>query len=127
MVLSWKNILYVCCLMLIAGTTYAQVPQDLINKAKAAGMSDAQIQQELSKRMGQSAQEAKGQTATAADATISDRAMPEGLDETTLEEQRQAHLPNNTLENTVFGREIFSNKQLSFAPDLNIPTPKNYS
>ena len=127
MVLSWKNILYVCCLMLIAGTTYAQVPQDLINKAKAAGMSDAQIQQELSKRMGQSAQEAKGQTATAADATISDRAMPEGLDETTLEEQRQAHLPNNTLENTVFGREIFSNKQLSFAPDLNIPTPKNYT
>ena len=127
MVLSWKNILYVCCLMLIAGTTYAQVPQDLINKAKAAGMSDAQIQQELSKRMGQSAQEAKGQTATAADATISDRAMPEGLDETTLEEQRQAHLQNKTLENTVFGREIFSNKQLSFAPDLNIPTPKNYT
>lgn len=127
MVLSWKNILYVCCLMLIAGTTYAQVPQDLINKAKAAGMSDAQIQQELSKRMGQSAQEAKGQTATAADATISDRAMPEGLDETALEEQRQAHLQNKTLENTVFGREIFSNKQLSFAPDLNIPTPKNYT
>ena len=127
MVLSWKNILYVCCLMLIAGTTYAQVPQDLINKAKAAGMSDAQIQQELSKRMGQSAQEAKGQTATAADATISDRAMPEGLDGTDLEEQRQAHLQNKTLENTVFGREIFSNKQLSFAPDLNIPTPKNYT
>lgn len=127
MVFSWKNILYVCCLMLIAGTTQAQVPQDLINKAKAAGMSDAQIQQELSKRMGQGAQEAKGQTATAADATISDRAMPEGLDETTLEEQRQAHLQNKTLENTVFGREIFSNKQLSFAPDLNIPTPKNYT
>ena len=127
MVISWKNILYVCCFMLIAGTTQAQVPQDLINKAKAAGMSDAQIQQELSKRMGQGAQETKGQTATAADATISDRAMPEGLDETALEEQRQAHLTNKTLENTVFGREIFSNKQLSFAPDLNIPTPKNYT
>ena len=29
----------------------AQVPQDLIDKAKAAGMSDTQIQQELAKRM----------------------------------------------------------------------------
>ena len=30
------------------------------------------------------------------------------------------------MENTVFGHEIFSNKNLSSAPDLNIPTPKDY-
>lgn len=44
--LSFKNVLCVCCLLL-SGSVYAQVPQDLIDKAKAAGMSDTQIQQEL--------------------------------------------------------------------------------
>ena len=35
----------------------AQVPQDLIDKAKAAGMTDDQIRQEMNKRMGQSGAE----------------------------------------------------------------------
>ena len=35
----------------------AQVPQDLIDKAKAAGMTDEQIRQEMNKRMGQSGAE----------------------------------------------------------------------
>ena len=30
------------------------------------------------------------------------------------------------MENIVFGREIFSDKNLTFEPDLNMPTPKNY-
>ena len=42
--LSFKNVLCVCCLLL-SGSVYAQVPQDLIDKAKAAGMSDTQIKQ----------------------------------------------------------------------------------
>lgn len=33
--LSFKNVLCVCCLLL-SGSVYAQVPQDLIDKAKAA-------------------------------------------------------------------------------------------
>ena len=45
--LSFKNVLCVCCLLL-SGSVYAQLPQDLIDKAKAAGMSDTQIQQENS-------------------------------------------------------------------------------
>ena len=49
--LSFKNVLCVCCLLL-SGSVYAQVPQDLIDKAKAAGMSDTQIQQELANKKG---------------------------------------------------------------------------
>ena len=123
MVFSWKNILYVCCLMFFAGTTHAQVPQDLINKAKAAGISDAQIQQELSK-MGQ--ETATKTVATASEARVTDRAMPKDVEDDALEEERQAALQVGAKGNTVFGREIFSNKRLSFAPDLNIPTPKDY-
>ena len=113
-------------LLWLAVPLAAQVPQDLIDKAKAAGMTDDQIQQEIAKRMGQSG---AGQTTSrASDAVISDRviATTPGKDSIYLEEQRKRNLPENDLKETVFGREIFSNKNLSFEPDLNIPTPKNY-
>ena len=89
-------------------------------------MTDDQIQQEIAKRMGQSG---AGQTTSrASDAVISDRviATTPGEDSISPEEQRKRNLPENDLKETVFGREIFSNKNLSFEPDLNIPTPKNY-
>ena len=113
-------------LLWLAVPLAAQVPQDLIDKAKAAGMTDDQIQQEIAKRMGQSG---AGQTTSrASDAVISDRVIATTLGEDSIspEEQRKRNLPENDLKETVFGREIFSNKNLSFEPDLNIPTPKNY-
>ena len=113
-------------LLWLAVPLAAQVPQDLIDKTKAAGMTDDQIQQEIAKRMGQSG---AGQTTSrASDAVISDRviATTPGEDSISPEEQRKRNLPENDLKETVFGREIFSNKNLSFEPDLNIPTPKNY-
>ena len=122
--LSFKNLLCVCCLLL-SGSVYAQVPQDLIDKAKAAGMSDTQIQQELAKRMKQEGGSV-GSQATATDAKVSDRVMPVIDEGQSLEAQRRNNLPASAMENTVFGHEIFSNKNLSFAPDLNIPTPKDY-
>ena len=69
--LSFKNVLCVCCLLL-SGSVYAQVPQDLIDKAKAAGMSDTQIQQELAKRMKQEGGSV-GSQATATDANEPER------------------------------------------------------
>ena len=104
----------------------AQVPQDLIDKAKAAGMTDDQIRQEMNKRMGQSGAE---QTArTASDAVVTDRTVTvqDGKVIPPLDAQRETNRPTGDLSGTVFGREIFSNKNLSFEPDLNIPTPKGY-
>lgn len=113
-------------LLLLAVPLAAQVPQELIDKAKAAGMSETQIQQEIAKRMGQS--DTGQATKRASEAVVTDRtvATPPGKEGLSMEEQRQINLPENDLKETVFGREIFSNKNLSFEPDLNIPTPKNY-
>lgn len=85
--LSFKNVLCVCCLLL-SGSVYAQVPQDLIDKAKAAGMSDTQIQQELAKRMKQEGGSV-GSQATATDAKVSDRVMPVIDEGQSLEAQRR--------------------------------------
>jgi protein involved in polysaccharide export with SLBB domain len=102
------------------------VPQDLIDKAKAAGMTDEQIRREMNKRMGQSGMEQA--TRTASEAVVTDRTvtLSEGKEMPSLDAQREANRPAGDLSGTVFGREIFSNKNLSFEPNLNVPTPKGY-
>ena len=113
-------------LLWLAVPLSAQVSQDLIDKAKAAGMTDDQIRQEINKRMGQSG--AEQTTRTASDAVVTDRtvAIPDGKVIPSLDAQREANRPAGDLSGTVFGREIFSNKNLSFEPNLNVPTPKGY-
>ena len=113
-------------LLWLAVPLSAQVPQDLIDKAKAAGMTDEQIRREMNKRMGQSGTEQT--TRTASEAVVTDRTvtLPEGKEMPSLDAQREANRPAGDLSGTVFGREIFSNKNLSFEPNLNVPTPKGY-
>ena len=113
-------------LLWLAVPLSAQVPQDLIDKAKAAGMTDEQIRREMNKRMGQSGTEQA--TRTASDAVVTDRTVtvPDGKEIPPLDTQRETNRLTGDLSGTVFGREIFSNKNLSFEPDLNIPTPKGY-
>ena len=76
--------------------------------------------------MGQSGTEQA--TRTASDAVVTDRTVtvPDGKEIPPLDAQRETNRPTGDLSGTVFGREIFSNKNLSFEPDLNVPTPKGY-
>jgi protein involved in polysaccharide export with SLBB domain len=112
---------YLSCINL---SIQAQVPQELINKAKASGMTDAQIQQEINKQLRQQSNDA--QTTIASNTAISDRS--DVLEEELLlsEQPATARSLGMDVKDIVFGREIFSNRNLSFAPDMNIPTPRNY-
>lgn len=40
--------------------------------------------------------------------------------------QEQKRIQDSVLQNSVFGREIFSARNLTFAPTYNLPTPANY-
>lgn len=118
-----RSILY-AFLMMCPLSMMAQVPQDLINKAKAAGMTDAQIQQEIANRTGKP--ESVQTTQIASNSKASDR-RGVSVDETApVEEQRENNRPKEDLAKIVFGREIFSNRNLTFAPEMNVPTPRNY-
>lgn len=121
----FRNLFYGCCLLLSLTAT-AQVTQDMIDKAKAAGMTDQQIQQEIVKRSAQMQPERSDQTIkTASVAPVTDRSVAsQGVPSVDI--QREVNTPDGDLSKTVFGREIFSNKNLSFSPELNIPTPKGY-
>lgn len=156
--ISFKKILCLFCLV-FSTSMQAQVSQDLIDKAKAMGISESQIQKEISKRSAQGAggDDTNGSKISAMDATVSDRTMPNlrqskstsknkdkdkykllggasslfGDDEEMDDEDlwnfyRTENFMYEDLKNVVFGREIFSNRKLSFSPDLNIPTPQDY-
>lgn len=156
----WFRTIVLGCLFLATTSLHAQISQDLIDKAKAAGLSDSQIQQEITKRIGKKgtlgSSNTLGSTLNDTDTEESTRQNPlkkEGnkdaaesekkymlqkqyLDEETgifltpeEEEKRKKQIEDiekKNLENTVFGREIFSDTKLSFEPDLNLPTPSDY-
>lgn len=123
---NWGKCVLYGLFLLTAGMATAQIPQELIDKAKAAGISEEQIQQEVAKRM-QQGDIHKNALSTTPDTQMTDRQeLPENR-LPSLDLQREANSVDQTdLSETVFGREIFSNKNLSFEPDLNIPTPKEY-
>lgn len=135
----WFKTLVLGCVF-IASSLHAQVPQELIDKAKAAGMTDAQIQQEIEKRTGKRSASSgttgnsnsgayesrqnplanRNQQRTSYQAAADSAALRRGLP------AADAATRALQLENTVFGSEIFKDAALSFEPDLNLPTPKDY-
>lgn len=101
----------------------AQVPQELLDKAKAAGMTEEQIQQEITKRLNSSG--TKQSVIPASEQPVTDRIMITN-EIPPIDIQRKDNTSKDSLKNQVFGREIFSNKSLSFEPNMNMPTPRNY-
>lgn len=121
-----RDILYLFFLWLNV-TVSAQVPQEFIDKAKSAGVTEAQIQQEIKKRMQQREEETGKSSLDVEDPLVTDRRnIPEEKLPPLMEQQDHNRLKGIDLRETVFGREIFSNHTLSFEPDLNIPTPSDY-
>lgn len=100
---------------LLCGPLQAQNKQQLIQQAKAAGMTDAQIAQKIQEAEGGSS---KQQYASTQQFDVQERTI-------TVDTVNVITAPQD-LTNVVYGREIFSAKNLSFAPNLNIATPKGY-
>lgn len=114
------------CLLVCTGIK-AQVPQELLDKARQAGMSEDQIQQEMSKYIDKTRTNQQSQTEQLApEKETSGRVPLTNKELPPLELQREENKPDQKLEEIVFGREIFSEKNLTFEPVLNIPTPVNY-
>ncbi len=108
--------------------SYAQITQDLIDKAKAAGMSESQLQESLSGMKSDQFNQQQQNNIIDPNKSLTnirtDMMDPEDPD--FIENQRMDNMPEEDLKTIVFGREIFSNKNLTFEPDFNAPTPKNY-
>lgn len=101
--------------------------QQAIQQAKAAGASDEQIAEGLNELDGKGVAK-KGRNPLSKDNLSLKRsgnlqfADSLSVDSLLLKEKFREKWGKNT----VFGREVFSQKNLSFAPNLNIATPKGY-
>lgn len=98
----------------------AQSQDELIRKAKAMGFTDAMINEQITKQNAQkkSTTSVKENTESQADRTRKTTTLTE------TDKQKNDSL--KTVKNPVFGADIFSSYDLSFAPNSNIATPRDY-
>ncbi len=94
----------------------------MIQQAKAAGATDAQIQQAIDSQSTTTAPAAGGDEVKDV-ADEGDRSIDEDVE--SVDKQRGENAAGWGPD-TIFGHEIFSTNNLTFAPRLNIPTPKDY-
>ncbi len=107
------------CASLLVLPAFGQVNQDAINKAKELGASDAQIAQALN----------SGVSTTVSSPTINSDEVKEDNSRGVVKSPTAPSVDASASSHGsgVFGSEIFSSKNLTFAPSLNIPTPKDYT
>lgn len=101
------------------------ITPDMIEKARAAGISQSQIDAAMKQQQGAAA---SGNSANVvrprATATALDRNVK--ADSIYRVNESVARVEDKSKKLSVFGREIFSQKNLTFAPNFNLATPKSY-
>ncbi len=113
--------------------------RDLMQKAQASGMSDEQIRQAALAKGMPEAEVNKLQARiniirtskddNAADKTKKTNGRQVNGDDKTNPEKTDTEKANNgprSSASTIFGSELFNNDNLTFEPNLRIPTPQNY-
>lgn len=129
-------------LFFFSGTLQAQSVTDLMQKAKSMGLSESDIQSQLNNAgMGSSLDLSSGESssnkATLGGATNiysnTDNLLFSNMDDrdrnliNQLVIEQELHVRmRDSLDKVVFGREIFSIKDLSFEPQYNMATPSGY-
>lgn len=135
----------------ISITLLAQTKADVIQKAGEAGISAGQVNQAITKAkqdpgtyqqaiekagemgvsqstvdniLNEGEQSRDNNTAESGESTDVDRELGEDdIELNTRDGQRERRAVSGS---GIYGREIFSSRNLTFAPSYNIPTPKNY-
>lgn len=99
---------------------------EFVQKAASSGLTEAQIVQEFSRRgMPTSEIENLKNRITALSSTKPPVNSAPISSDRTVAKPTNATSASNV--NAIFGSELFSTPNLSFEPDLRIPTPKNYT
>ncbi len=150
LIFSTKTFIFLLAFTVISITSVAQLPADLskvkasqitdaqlqefVKKAAGSGMTESQITDEFSKRGLPSAEldilrgrinnlQSAVSTPNSTSPTIETAKNREVAKEVNL---NSAPTAQNNNESSIFGAELFSTDNLTFAPNLRIPTPKNY-
>lgn len=92
---------------------------EFVGFAVSKGMSETEAEKLKSRVM---ADKSKKESETKGDIAVARSQMAESVLEEIKEHPEQAKYINNR----IFGSDLFTNAKMSFAPNQNMPTPKNY-
>lgn len=114
-------------LMLTGASGQVVVTPGMVQQAKAMGASDAQINAAMHATSPSSSQSSRADTS--ADTGGNEVRREASADQRQASEDKtavQRRSVDSLTRNTVFGQEIFSTKNLTFAPSYNMATPPSY-
>lgn len=117
-----KGILLILSLILLiiafSRNTYAQIDPELLQRAKAAGITEEQFEEIL-----------KSTNSTVTKTENRPEETRNNVLRNKLETENKPEKPDSLLppKPSVFGQDLFRNSRLSFISDYNIPTPVNYT
>jgi len=118
MIKTRKIVLFLVFIFISSKLVHSQaIDPALIEKAKAAGVTQEQIDDAMSKKDGTNTTQQKSNSVGVTKEEVKEREVPKVI---TPKEPSVEILPG------IFGREIFSTRNLTFAPDYNMPTPAGY-
>lgn len=121
-----KNIaLLLCVLFILPATLSAQSRQDILKQLTDSGISGTALQTGINNYNGGQESVSTQSNSSSSEARVTER-IYEKVIEDTLNNKKAVDTVKIDPANTVFGSEIFNNQKLSFTPDINIPTPKDY-
>lgn len=137
-----KLILMICAISLVTLPAMAQMTDEAVisyvNQAMAAGKSQTDIAKSLAsrgvtkeqaERIKQRLESEKAVGGAEASKTAGAQEYQRRESESVMEENATTDeiiAEAEAAESTVFGRQIFTSKNLTFAPSMNLPTPVNY-
>ena len=113
--------------MLTGASGQVVVTPGMVQQAKAMGASDAQINAAMHATSPSSSQSSRADTS--ADTGGNEVRREASADQRQASEDKtavQRRSVDSLIRNTVFGQEIFSTKNLTFAPSYNMATPPSY-
>ena len=113
--------------MLTGASGQVVVTPGMVQQAKAMGASDAQINAAMHATSPSSSQSSRADTS--ADTGGNEVRREASADQRQASEDKtavQRRSVDSLTRNTVFGQEIFSTKNLTFAPSYNMATPPSY-
>lgn len=122
------SVISILLIMGLCGSVSAQitVTPGMVQQAKSMGASDAQINAVLNAN--ESSQSTSPLSSTQQPSSMVEQSLQREVDEQAMQRKEgiaRRQTSSDTL-NKVFGQDIFSTENLTFAPNYNIATPPNY-
>ena len=125
---KFKIVLFAILSIFITTSFAQQIDPDILAKAKMMGFSEDQIKSEMSKYKSESITEVSSEKISDNQYSLRDKPNQAEYDSTIVEDLKSIYRLPIIKETplSIYGQNMFKNSEVSYEPNLNIPTPIDY-